>query len=168
MFASRLTTQLERFFSWRPDPDAEALDAFNQDWSTIQGRGYANPPWNLVGRVLNRVCQQKVTLVLIAPVWKSQPWYPTLLEMLIDFPILLPHKGDLILPTNPGCVLEVVPQLAAWLISGNVTKIKRFQRKAWSCSSPLGGRNPPDLMTHSFKSGWSGAVNGIPIPFQDL
>ena len=28
MLASRLTTQLKRFFSWRPDPEAEALDAF--------------------------------------------------------------------------------------------------------------------------------------------
>ena len=26
---------------WRPDLDAEALDAFNQDWSMLQGRGYA-------------------------------------------------------------------------------------------------------------------------------
>lgn len=49
LFASRLTTQLERFFSWRPDPEAEALDAFNLDWSALQGRSYANPPWNLVG-----------------------------------------------------------------------------------------------------------------------
>ena len=55
MFASRLTTQLKRFFSWRPDPEAEALDTFNQDWNNLQGRGYANPPWNLVGRVLNRI-----------------------------------------------------------------------------------------------------------------
>ena len=61
LFASRLTTQLQRFFSWRPDPEAEALDAFNQDWSSIQGRGYANPPWNLVGRVLNRTQQLQVT-----------------------------------------------------------------------------------------------------------
>ena len=27
MLASRLTTQLKRFFSWRPDSEAEALDA---------------------------------------------------------------------------------------------------------------------------------------------
>ena len=46
LFASRLTTQLERFFSWRPDPEAEALDAFNQDWTILHGKGYANPPWN--------------------------------------------------------------------------------------------------------------------------
>ena len=83
LFASRLITQLDRFCSWRPDP--EALDAFSKDWTTLQGRGYANPPWSLVGRVLNRVQQQKVTLVLIAPVWKSQPWYPTLLELLPDY-----------------------------------------------------------------------------------
>ena len=43
MFAFRLTTQLERFFSWRPDPEAEAMDAFYQDWEALQGRGYANP-----------------------------------------------------------------------------------------------------------------------------
>ena len=33
LFASRLTHQLPRFFSWRPDPLAEAVDAFQQDWS---------------------------------------------------------------------------------------------------------------------------------------
>ena len=37
MFVSHLTTQLKRFFSWRPDPEAEALVAFNQDWTTLQG-----------------------------------------------------------------------------------------------------------------------------------
>ena len=52
MFASRLTTQLKRFFSWRPDPEAEALDASNQDWSSLQG--------NLVGRVLTECCNNRL------------------------------------------------------------------------------------------------------------
>ena len=121
-----LTIQLKRFFSWRPDPEAEALDAFNHNWSNLQGRGYANPPWNLVGRVLNGI-QEEVTLVLVAPVWKSQPWYPILLEMLVDFPILLPHTEDLVIPTHPEGVPEVLPQLAAWLISGNTSKTKKFE-----------------------------------------
>ena len=38
-------------FSWKPGPEAEAMDAFNQDWTELQGKGYASPPWNLVGRV---------------------------------------------------------------------------------------------------------------------
>ncbi len=46
LFASRLTTQLNRFFSWRPDPAAEAWNAFSQDWSKLQGMGHANPPYD--------------------------------------------------------------------------------------------------------------------------
>ena len=31
LFASRLMKQLPNFYSWRPDPEAIAVDAFNQD-----------------------------------------------------------------------------------------------------------------------------------------
>ena len=168
MFASRLTTQLKRFFSWRPDPEAEALDAFNQNWGNLQGRGYANPPWNLVGRVLNRVRQQQVTLVLVAPVWKSQPWYPILLDMLVDFPVLLPHRKDLIIPTHPESVPATVPQLAAWLISGNASKAKRFLKRAQSCCLHHGDKSLPNPMTHYLRSGLTGVINGTQILFQDL
>ena len=34
---------------------------------------------NLVGRVLSKVDSQRAQLILIAPVWSSQPWYPKLL-----------------------------------------------------------------------------------------
>ena len=34
LFSSRLTHQLLQFFSWRPDPQAEAIDAFQQDWAS--------------------------------------------------------------------------------------------------------------------------------------
>ena len=37
LFASRLTYQMPCFFSWRPDPLAEAVDAFQQDWSSLKG-----------------------------------------------------------------------------------------------------------------------------------
>ncbi len=37
LFASRLTTQLPKFSSWRPNPEAVAHDAFLQNWSTIPG-----------------------------------------------------------------------------------------------------------------------------------
>ena len=42
LFASRFSAQLLHFYSWRPDPEAEATNAFAQDWSTK--RGYAHPP----------------------------------------------------------------------------------------------------------------------------
>uniref|UniRef100_A0A1X7UCW1 Core-binding (CB) domain-containing protein n=1 Tax=Amphimedon queenslandica TaxID=400682 RepID=A0A1X7UCW1_AMPQE len=79
LFATRLTYQLPRFFSWRPDPLAEETDAFLQDWTQV--RGYANPPWNLVERVLAKVEEQQADIILMAQMWPSQLWYPRLLGM---------------------------------------------------------------------------------------
>ena len=72
LFASRLTNQCRCYFSWRPDPFAEATDAFLQDWRIM--RGFANPPWNLVPRVLRKAQSQEADVILIAPIWKTQPW----------------------------------------------------------------------------------------------
>ena len=46
LFASRLTTQLPTFVSWRPDPEAMATDAFTLTWTNM--KAYANPPWSSV------------------------------------------------------------------------------------------------------------------------
>ena len=37
LFASWLSTQGQRYFSWRPDPSAEATDAFLQKWTHMRG-----------------------------------------------------------------------------------------------------------------------------------
>ena len=39
LFVSRLTKQFPMFYSWRPDPEAQGTNTFNQDWS--QKRGFA-------------------------------------------------------------------------------------------------------------------------------
>ena len=112
LFASRLTHQLRDFVSWRPDPEAMATDVFTLDWK--QFRGYANPPWSLVGRVPSQVKELKAQLVLVAPVWKSQIWYPTLLGMVIQEPLLLPASPELIQPTHRVNKPDISPTLAAW------------------------------------------------------
>jgi len=84
LFASRLTHQMPRFFGWRPDPLAEAVDAFQQDWGPM--KGFANPLWCLISRVLSQAHHQQAQLVLVAPVWRGETWYPVLLERLWDFP----------------------------------------------------------------------------------
>lgn len=37
LFASRLDTKLQRYYSWRPDSEVLVMDAFLHDWSTEQG-----------------------------------------------------------------------------------------------------------------------------------
>ena len=93
LFASCLTRQLPRYYSWRIDPEAEAVDAFTQDWS--YHKGFANPPWCLIPRCLSQVHAQKARLILLTPLWPSQSWYPVVLDMLEDIPRLLPTQEDL-------------------------------------------------------------------------
>ena len=98
MFATRLNNQTENYISWKPDPFAMAVDAFQVPWGGIQG-GYAFPPFCLIGRCLQRLKAEQATILLLAPVWPAQHWYPTLLECLIDHPmLLLPHQDFLMDP----------------------------------------------------------------------
>ena len=124
LFASRLTAQLPRFVSWKPDPEAEAVDAFTLDWSQL--RGYAFPPFALIGRCLRQVLRQSVSqLTIVTPAWETQPWYPLLLEMTVDNPILLPSFPGLLRQENELHPL-VRLQLAEWLVSGVDMKVQQF------------------------------------------
>ena len=163
LFATRLSAQCQRYFSWRPDPSAEATDAFLQVWTHI--KGYANPPWNLVGRTLAQIQTHKANLVLVAPVWRSQPWYPTLLHMLVDYPRLIAAETEIMVNRDSSLML---PQLAVWHISGRDTEINSFRKMLWtSCSAP-GGPKQTNPMTHSLLSGIAGVLNGVQIPFLAL
>ena len=167
LFASRLTAQLPRFFSWRPDPLAEATDALLQRWEDLEA--YANPPWNMLGRVLAKVQKEMPEkIVLIAPVWPSQPWYPILLDLLIDYPRKIPQQEETLLETMEADLPAVVPNLAAWLISGKGSKQRTFQKELQSSSWHPGGQSPLSHMTPCSKNGLAGVRNGRQIPFLDL
>ena len=86
-FADRLNAQ-EVYYSWKPDPYATGKDAMQIDWKNT--KGYAFPPFCLIGRVLRKVRKEGASLILITPTWPSQSWYPSLLEMIVACPILLP------------------------------------------------------------------------------
>ena len=145
LFASRLTHQLQNYVSWRPDPEAMATDAFTLDWTQFQG--YANPPWNLIGRVLSHVRNQKAQVTLVAPIWRSQIWYPTLLEMAIQIPLHLPNTPSLIMPTHRVNEPDIIPPLAAWVISGIDSEVKTFRRRLQNSSLPHGDRKQQSHMT---------------------
>ena len=129
LFASRLTALLPTYASWKPDPGATYTDAMTLDWSLL--KGYAFPPFSLIAPVLKRVSQDKADLVLVAPVWQAQPWWPALLNVLIQNPVMIPNSKHLL--RNPASPLRVHPMyprlhLAVFHLSGNSTKQKGFQR----------------------------------------
>ena len=67
LFATRLTAQLPRFVSWKPDQVVEAVDAFTLDWS--QFTAYAFPPFTLIRHCLRHLQQQSASkITIVTPV----------------------------------------------------------------------------------------------------
>lgn len=130
LFATRLNALLPRFVSRFPDPEATAVDAFLQDLS--KERAYANPPFNLIARLLAMTKRQRATLTVVLPAWESQPWWPLLAEMLVAPPVLLPHRLDTFLPGHLGNELPMGPprwQAIAAKISGAPSSVSAFRRR---------------------------------------
>ena len=78
MFATLSNSHLPRFMSPVPEPRALAVDARSQDW---QGRSmYMFPPFPLLNKVLHKLrSTQAAEVILVAPWWPSQSWFPHLL-----------------------------------------------------------------------------------------
>lgn len=100
LFPTRFTRQLHHFYSWRPDPEAEATDALVQSWSNI--KGYAHPPWCLISRVLLKIWSDKATIVLITPLWHTQAQFPALLELHLPNPATSGTTNNCSLPQLCG------------------------------------------------------------------
>ncbi len=77
LFADYDNTRITRLLSARHSPCSEGVDAFVQLWP--DECVYALPPFPMVGRVLARVLlMDRVDMVLVVPLWPSQPWWPLL------------------------------------------------------------------------------------------
>lgn len=100
LFASRINTQLPRFFSYRPDPFSEVTNAFTVSWGDI--KFYCFPPFSCIGRILQKICEDKATGILVVPNWPTQIWYPLLIDLLVNEPFIIsPSVDQLHLPNNP-------------------------------------------------------------------
>ena len=169
LFASRQNAQLPRYVSWKPDPDAAAVDALQIEWT--KERSYVFPPFCLLARCLAKIRREKARAVVVAPVWSAQPWYPVLLALLVDYPVLLPVQPTLLRSpvgeTHPLLIAGSL-QLAAWRVSGSEPEQKAFQQRQQRCSPKHGDQAPARLMTVPGRGGVAGAWNGVSIPFMPL
>ena len=97
LFATRANHRLPWYVSRYPDPGAMATDAFLCDWS--QWRSWIYAPL-VLPRIIQKIKRDKATALILAPVCKGQPWFPSLLELLMDYPRQLPQIPHLI--THPS------------------------------------------------------------------
>ena len=165
LFAAAWNRQLPKFVSWIPQPNATAVNAFSLNWSNL--KAYAFPPFALIPRCLLKIKRERANLILVCPLWPSQPWWPLLLEMATDLPRvfrshhLLLHSSEL----NPHPLLQSGKfLLSAWMLSGVASKSEAFRRRlsnyCWPAPVPLQRlpTSPPGT------NGVAGMWQGVSIP----
>ena len=138
-------------------PRGPGNDAFTVDWN--KWKGYAFSPFSMIGRCLRQVqVQQVVELVIVTPVWPAQAWYPLLLELCVDYPVLLPQDPSLLMRGQ-----EIHPlahlHLAGWLVCiDHSRRCKFLQRLGKSLCQP-GVPILPSLIHQPGTSGIAGVWN---------
>ena len=74
MFASRINYQFKPFASWKPDPEAQAINAFTLNWHDKYM--WILPPFSLMSDVLKKLREDQGKAIIIAPIWPTQAWCP--------------------------------------------------------------------------------------------
>lgn len=72
LFATSRNRKCRRYYSATADPRTAGVDALSHDWAGENCR--ANPPFQLMRAVVDKIVRTRATVTLIAPVWKAQPW----------------------------------------------------------------------------------------------
>jgi len=88
---------------------------------------YVFPPVALIHKVLLQVQKENPVVIRIAPWWFRREWCPLLLDLLIDYPMCLPHSPDL-LTQNQGRHLHSSTELSGManqrrsLVAGGISE----------------------------------------------
>jgi hypothetical protein len=165
LFANPWNSQLVKFVSWKPQPRAWAVNAFSLNWKELEA--YAFPPFSLIQECLSKIRRDQATVVLVCPLWPSQPYFASLLSLACDVPqILTPHPSLLRSVKGGEHPLCSVPsfRLVAWKLSGIDTLNRGFRQK-WSSYCWVQSeitRTPHTIPAGRF--GQIGVWEGVTIP----
>ena len=72
-FSSRINKHFQRYISYRPDPDAETIDAFSLNWENLHF--YAFSPFSVIPTILDKIQKDGAEGLVVLPDWPTQSWY---------------------------------------------------------------------------------------------
>ena len=120
----------------------------------------------LIPRVLEKVASEDCIIILIAPHWPRQSWFPLLLRLLISQPIKLPEREDL-LSQSQGRIWHPDPaalNLVAWKLSRKDDLKRAFQSELLSLWPAQDVKVLHVYMTQDSNDTTVGVENGVSIP----
>ena len=166
LFASRNNYKIKPYYSWKPDPGAEVVDAFSVSWGMKYV--YAFPPFGQVGKVLRKIENEGAKAFVVLPLWTTQHWFPKVAHMLTDYPSMLHCRPGELLLSHPTKSVKELPRmkLIAVLVSGDDKLVHSFQETlSWQ---PRGEILQSDSIRFTFASGSCFVVHGVQIPMRRM
>ncbi len=156
MFATRLNSKVEAFFSCLPDPLALKNNSFfylflyfywqiagqlsadglaRPDWS--KGQLYMYPPVPLLSLALHKVIREEAQVIAILPWWPRRRWFPLVLQLQVDLPVMLPEcDGLLLAPDRTEFPNLGEFRLATWTLMGDLSAAEAFQATICAAHRP--------------------------------
>ena len=129
LFANCLNHQIPTYVSPVPDDQAWAVDALSFPWDGLTA--YAYPPTSLIAQSLRKIRESDCVVILVAPCWSSQIWFPVMLELLVDLPIRLPTSRTM-LRQPQSHVYHTKPEtlhLHVWALSSRTSLREDFLKR---------------------------------------
>ena len=169
LFATSLNNRLPVYCSPVPDPLAWQVDAFTVPWDDLFV--YAYPPIAVLRLVINRVLMSsRLRMILIAPMWPQQEWYPDLLDLLVEEPIELPLWRNLLRQPHTQAVHGslVNLRLHAWMLSSESSEREDFLERLRERCPPPSDRLHLTFTRGSGPSSVAGVVRGASLRSQHL
>lgn len=115
LFASRINKKCLKYVSWHRDPDAYVIDAFTISWSSFYF--YCFPPFAMILKALRKIIDDKGEGIMVVPLWRTQPWYPLYMSLLISDPLILQPSNDLIISHSSNRDVHQKITLVAGILS---------------------------------------------------
>lgn len=166
LFASRVNCQITKFVSWKPQPEAYAVNAFSLDWHHF--KPYCFPTFSIIPRVLQKISLDRVTALVVIPNWPTQPFYATAMNMLVNNPIFVRKNRKLLqLPNKPEEIHKIWNKLDLLVcqLSGDQSLIKDYQEGLQTFCSQDSDVIQRNNMMCILENGKYTVVNGKLIPF---
>ena len=107
--------------------------------------------------------------MLVPPVWPTQAWYPSLLDLSVSLPVLLPTSQNLLLGPQGQIHPLIANQslfIAAWHASNNTCKREAFVQTLPDSSWQLGGQAQTQFITPPGRNGIAGVSHGKNYSFR--
>ena len=137
LFASAKNYKNKNYMSYMPDKGAIAINAFSTKWD--YKLHFAFPPFSIIGRVLQKMCEDKAELILVTPLFPSQPWFPQLLQQISGQSYVLPKTDQILfLPGTQRKHRLTTMRMGAFRLSGNAWSVQNYQKQLQTSSCSRG------------------------------